>query len=52
MEINNSDSGDFVVSKNVIAGKPICYTFREKSKMPSLNGWNVYSIDDEEDYVN
>ncbi|EHE1063235.1 DUF2185 domain-containing protein, partial [Listeria monocytogenes] len=52
MEINNSDFGGFIVSKNVIAGKPIRYTFREKSEMPSLNGWNVYSIDDDEDYVN
>ncbi len=39
MKVNNSDFGGFIVSKNVVAGKPIRYTFREKSEVPQLNGW-------------
>jgi len=52
MEMNNSGFGGFIVSKNVMAGKSIRYTFREKSQMDQLNGWNVYSISDDEEYVN
>ena len=52
MEMNNSEFGGFIVSKNVMAGKSIRYTFREKSQMDQLNGWNVYSISDDEEYVN
>ncbi|HHY72325.1 MAG TPA: DUF2185 domain-containing protein [Bacillus bacterium] len=52
MEIINSEYGGFVVSKNIIGGKPIRYSFREKSSIPQLNGWNFYSIDDDEEYVN
>ena len=32
MKVNNSDYGGFIVSKNVVAGKPIRYTFRENQK--------------------
>ena len=52
MQINNSDFGGFVVSKNVIAGKPIRYTFRERSSIEQLNGWNIYSAYDDDEYVN
>lgn len=48
----NLDYGGFVVSNNVIEGKPIRYTFREKSDIPKLNGWTIYSIEDNDDYVN
>ena len=41
MEINNDDFGGFIVSKNVIDGKPIRYTYREKSTIPQLNGWTI-----------
>ncbi len=41
MKVNNSDFGGFIVSKNVVAGKPIRYTFREKSEVPQLNGWTI-----------
>ena len=52
MEINNDDFGGFIVSKNVIDGKPIRYTYREKSTIPQLNGWTIYSIEDDDAYVN
>ena len=52
MEINNDDFGGFIVSKNVIDVKPIRYTYREKSTIPQLNGWTIYSIEDDDAYVN
>ena len=52
MEINNDDFGGFIVSKNVIDGKPIRYTYREKSTIPQLNGWTIYSMEDDDAYVN
>lgn len=52
--INNSYYGGFVVSKNVSAGKQVKYTFREQApkNLKELNGWNIYSYDDDEEYVN
>ncbi|MGW9529934.1 immunity protein Imm33 domain-containing protein [Paenibacillus terrae] len=52
MEINNSEYGGFLVSKNITLGLPIRYSFREKSSIPHLNGWNLYSINDDEEYIN
>lgn len=52
MAINNNAYGGFLVSKNVINGIPIRYTFREKSSIPQLNGWNLYSAEDDDVYVN
>ena len=52
MEIDNIKYGGFVVSKNIILGNAIRYSFREKSKIPQLNGWNLYSEKDDEEYVN
>ena len=52
MEINNDDFGGFIVSKNVIDGKPIRYTYREKSTIPQLNGWTIYSMEDDDADVN
>jgi len=52
MKINNSEYGGFVVSKNVISGVPIRYSFREKSSIQQLNGWNLYSMNDDDEYVN
>lgn len=52
MKINNSTYGGFVVSKNIILGKPVKYSFREKSSIQQLNGWNLYSVDDNEEYIN
>lgn len=51
MEINNDDFGGFVISKNVLEGKLIRYTYREKSSIPQLNGWSIYSIEDDDAYV-
>ena len=48
-ELNNY--GGFIVSNNVIKGRPIRYTFREKPSMPNLNGWTIYSCDDDQQYV-
>jgi len=52
MEINNNDFGGFIVSKNIVAGFPVRYSFREESSIPQLNGWNLYSTEDDNDYVN
>ena len=52
MKVNNSDYGGFIVSKNVVAGKSIRYTYREKSEIPQLNGWTIYSSEDDDEYVN
>lgn len=52
MNIDNSAYGGFVVSQNIILGKPVKYSFREKSSIQQLNGWNFYSVDDNEEYIN
>lgn len=51
MEINNDEFGGFVISKNVLEGKLIRYTYREKSSIPQLNGWTIYSIEDDDAYI-
>ena len=51
MKVNNDEYGGFIVSKNVISGSPIKYSFREKSEIPQLNGWNFYSDLDDETYI-
>lgn len=51
MSINNSAYGGFVVSKNILAGVPVRYAFREESSIPQLNGWNLYSAADDDAYV-
>lgn len=50
--INNDKYGGFIVSKNILNGNRIKYTFREKSSISKLNGWTLYSEIDDEDYVN
>lgn len=52
MKLNNDAYGGFVVSKNIISGKSVKYSFREKSSIQQLNGWTFYSVDDSEEYVN
>jgi len=52
MQIDNSRYGGFMVSKNVCRGIPIRYSFREKSEIGALNGWNYYSEADDDEYVN
>ena len=52
MKINNHAYGGFTVSKNLLNGKSIQYSFREKSSINALNGWNFYAIGDDDDYVN
>jgi len=52
MKINNNEYGGFVVSKNIVSGVPIRYSFREKSSIQQLNGWNLYSMNDDDEYIN
>ena len=52
MEIQNNDYGGFIVSKNIMNGEPIRYSYREESAIPQFNGWTLYSIKDDEQYVN
>lgn len=47
----NAAYGGFVVSRNVSAGRPVGYSFREESALPRLNGWTLYSVDDDQAYV-
>ena len=51
--INHDDSyyGGFVISKNVNLGRPIRYSYREQSMISQLNGWTLYSCDDNNEYV-
>ena len=49
--INNDEYGGFIVSRNILLGKQIRYSFREKSKIKQLNGWNFYSFDDDNEYI-
>ena len=44
--------GGFIVSKNILSGVPIKYSYREKSTIQQLNGWNFYSAKDDNNYVN
>lgn len=48
---NNAAYGGFVVSNNVLAGRPVGYSFREESSIPQLNGWTLYSVDDDQEYI-
>ncbi len=48
---NNSAYGGFVVSKNVLSGIPIRYSYREESSIQNLNGWNILSEKDDDEYL-
>lgn len=52
MKIRNSDYGGFIVSKNITNVELIRYSYREKSSIPQFNGWTLYSIKDDDEYVN
>ena len=52
MKINNKDYGGFIVSKNILKGHPIKYSYREKCSIPQLNGWHLLSDIDDEEYIN
>lgn len=49
--INNDLYGGFIVSKNILKKIPIRYSFREPSSIPQLNGWNLLSEQDDDNYV-
>ena len=52
MKMNNDDFGGFIVSKNIMNGFPVKYSYREKSSIPKLNGWTLYSTEEDDSYVN
>ena len=52
MKIQNNDYGGFIVSKNIMNREPIRDSYREESAIPQFNGWTLYSIKDDEQYVN
>jgi hypothetical protein len=43
--------GGFIVSRRVLEGVPFGFSSRERSAMPQLNGWTVYSVRDDESYA-
>lgn len=49
--INTHKYGGFLLSKNVKKGKKVAYIFREESSLPNLNGWTIYSEEDDADYI-
>lgn len=49
--IDNIAYGGFVISKNVLAGIPIRYSYREESTIKELNGWNILSEKDDDEYL-
>ncbi len=52
LQIDDSLYGGFMISKNVTQKvKKIKYTYREQSSIPNLNGWNIYSEIDDDNYV-
>ena len=51
-EIDNSYYGGFIVSNNIMNGRPVKYSYREESSIPQLNGWTLYSDIDGDEYVN
>lgn len=49
--INNDIYGGFLISENVYSGVPVKYSFREKSSIEQLNGWNLLSEKDDGEYI-
>lgn len=49
--INNEEYGGFIVSKNILSGIPIRYSYREKSSIKELNGWNLLPEKDDDEYL-
>lgn len=49
--IDNLAYGGFIISKNVLAGIPIRYSYREESAIKELNGWNILSEKDDDEYL-
>lgn len=52
LNINDSAYGGFLISKNITRnGKKIRFTYREQSNVKELNGWNICSVIDDEEYI-
>ena len=43
--------GGFVLSKNIKKGIPVRYSYKEENNIPELNGWTIYSFNDDDEYV-
>lgn len=50
MRRKSEEYGGFVVSKRVLGGVPVGYSYREESGIPAFNGWTLYSVEDDEAY--
>ena len=51
--IDDSQYGGFLVSKNIIYNNQKArYCFRKNTTISTLNGWNLYSEIDDDNYVN
>jgi hypothetical protein len=50
--IDNTKYGGFIVSQNILSGHPVGFTFREQSNFSQMNGWTLYSVDDDDEYAN
>ena len=43
--------GGFIVSRHILEGIPVRYSFRKKTNIQQLNGWNLLSEEDDDEYV-
>lgn len=52
MKINNNNYGGFIISKNITQnGVKAKWIFRETSSIKECNGWNIYSENDNQEYI-
>ena len=51
-KIDNNYYGGFIISKNITKnGVKAKWVFREQSSINNCNGWNIYSENDNQEYV-
>ncbi len=51
-KIDNNYYGGFIISKNITKnGVKAKWVFREPSSIKACNGWNIYSENDNQEYV-
>lgn len=43
--------GGFILSKNVLNGILVRYSYKEENSIPELNEWTIYSFKDDDEYV-
>lgn len=50
--VDNIQFGGFIISKNItINGAKAKWIFRQKSSISQCNGWNIYSENDDQNYI-